>query len=231
MAHIALAIVSATLAIVFILLAIYIIMLKYPGVCSTGCGRAPSFMDGPLCLSVLEKYADPTIATPTPQPYITNFTATSGAGPPFCAPTWYAFRYVRNADGGYSSMSPWSGYTSADPTNPIPIFAGSATFPTPPGQTPNFPTGSASCTFNMPTIALTAPLDFAISYMQPNGYSLNVHRQVGYIDQSGNPQGFDPSSEGVVVGSFMVGPPGSSPVATFIDAAFNPKSTTQPRCC
>lgn len=227
-----LAIVCIVLALVLGIVAVYIWMLKYPQSCQTGCGRAPSFMNGGLCLSVLETYSDPTLPTPSQLPYISNFSQTSGAGAPFCTPTWYAFRYVRNADGGYGGMSPWSGsdQPGSDGT-PMPIFAGAATFPVAPGTTPSFPTGSASCTFNMPSLQLISPLDLNPQYMQPNGYTLNIHRQVGYVDGNGQYQGFDPNGEGTVVGSFMIAPPGSTPIATFIDAAFNPNSTTRSSCC
>jgi hypothetical protein len=184
-----------------------------PSGCKFGCAIAPPYMNGPMCLSVLEKYQDSTIPTPTPQPYLSSFVYAPGAGAAFCLPVWYAFRYVRNSDGGYSAMSPW--------TN-APIYAGAIGMPwvTPPST----PVGN---NVNQPTIVLTSPLDLPTSSTSstssssgPNGYTLNVHRQVGSIGYGGTPIGFNPTSQGTIVGSFIVPPSPQNPI--FTDAVFNP---------
>jgi hypothetical protein len=204
------------LAFLFLGLGTFIHFVEVPKSCAFGCAAAPSYMNGPDCISVNEVYLDGTIPSPTPIPYLGNFEYSAGAGSAFCLPVWYAFRYVRNSDGGYSALSPWTGQSSVGGSIafPLAIYAGATTLPTVPNQT--IP---SACNLNQPTIILNQPLDFDVNYGAADGYTLNVHRQVGYMS-NGAAAGFNPTSEGTVVGSFVV-----SPASTFfIDAVFNPNS-------
>ncbi len=205
--------------------------------CATGCDRAPKWMNGKFCLSVLEKYEDHTIPVPNSQPYLDSFTYASGGGAAFCSPVWYAFRYVRNKDGGYGPLSAWSGTPEGGTVSvidpPMAIYSCALELPTIPGDT-SVPLGNLTSTFNKPTVAIIKPLNLDVKTGQEDGYTLNVHRQVGSI-QNGTPV-FDPEIEGDVIGSFFVyatPKKGSAPIyAEFPDGVFhpNPKST-QTRCC
>ena len=220
-------------AVVFLCLAVTMFFMRYPAKCQFGCALAPSFMNGPLCLSVKETNFDATIVKPSPQPYLGGFNDSAGAGPPFCEPVWYAFRYVRNIDGEYGPLSNWSGSSGPTDLDPQPIYSGASTLPcAAPGCSAwGITLGNDTCTYNQPTIVLTGPLDFDVNFGQLNGYTLNVHRQVGYVGRDGIVHGFDSRSEGDIVGSFLVEMGNQSSTAKFIDAVFNPKSTTSSTCC
>lgn len=139
----------------------------------------------PTCSYVLEKYQDPTLKAPTQPLYLTNFEYIPEQGAPWCVPTWYAFRYVRVSDGGYSTLSEWTH---------LPVQAGASMFPCPDGKcwfktaSGGAPlSGTETCHFNAPVIGTIGPLDYDIT----QGVYANVHRQHGALD---------PSSEGEIVG-------------------------------
>ena len=229
-------IILTALAVAFLLAAaFFLFFFKIPSECNFGCASAPSFMNGPQCLSVVEKYSDPSIPTPSQnlQPYLSEFIYAEGEGAPFCAPVWYAFRYVRNSDGGYSTMGPWSGavYSGSENLPWYPGFSPSGTPAAPSGTSFSAPSGT--CNANQPTVILTSPINSPGGQFDSlSGYSLNVHRQIGSIDANGNVTGFDPSSEGDVVGVFEVFPGLNGATATFVDAVFNPSpNSTATRCC
>ena len=192
------------------------------GDCAYGCSKAPPWLNGPDCLSIEEKYKDPSIPAPSAslQPYLSKFSFVDGVpGGAFCIPAWYAFRYVRNSDGGYGPLSQWSGYDPTQPdTVPMAIFACAPNLPCmkpSPNSGPGscsaigVSTGQASSGFNKPTIALTAPIDFDIKNGNADGYTLNVHRQTGLKDGT-KVTSFNPKSEGIIVGMFSVYPPTQS---------------------
>lgn len=229
----------SVLFLIFAGLSLYFHFMGVPEICKSGCAlakeRAP-WLNGPDCLSVVEKYEDKTIPKPTAQPYLRSFV-TQGQNYPFCNPVWYAFRYVRNKDGGYGPLSEWSGYNPLKPTDtPLPIFSGAKTFPCIPvkGSTDScsaigVKTGADSCAFNNPWISLLNKLDFDVNFSSPDGYTLNVHRQEANTDKE-----FDPNDEGDIVGFFTVNLKPESPyniIANFIDAVYNPNSTKSTTCC
>jgi len=227
--------------------------------CAYGCDqtaiRSP-WLNGPDCLSVKETTLDSSIPMPTQIPYLSNFRFSPGAGYAFCSPAWYAFRYVRNSDGAYGPLSEWSGTDLAGGTpngTPLAIYACATKLPCVPSSSPvgssvrassdarscaaaGIPTGSGTTTFNAPTIALTKPLDIDTKFETPGGYTMNVHRQVGYIDGNGNVVDFDPKSEGKIVGFFIENPIDSSGkprkglYATLYDVAFPPDSNQETSC-
>ena len=223
---------------IFASLTLYLHFMGLPDTCKKGCDLSKihsPWMNGDQCQYVLEKYEDSTIVKPTLQPYLRRFTD-KGPSYPFCNFVWYAFRYVRNKDGGYGPLSNWSGYNASKPTEtPMPIFSGANTFPCVPvtGVADScsqigVKTGSESLDFNLPTISLVGKFDFDINSNSPDGYTLNVHRQV-----DNDHKGFDPDSEGDIVGSFIVKPKPSgayNTVAEFIDAFYNPNSTKSSSC-
>lgn len=213
------------LSFIFFAFAIYFNFVQVP----ESCNLCPKYMNGPQCISVIEKFQDPTIPKPTPLIYQTNFTLAPGGGPPFCSPVWYAFRYVKNKNGGYGPLSAWSGITDTKSTSPPnAIYAGNKNPPCI-SSICNFKTGEDSCAFNRPEISLSGKLDLNVLTNNPDdGYTLNVHRQVGTgFDKNGNPLGYDPTSEGTIVGSFLVTPNDQS----FTDIFFNPNTTTGSSCC
>lgn len=225
--------------------------------CAFGCNltaqRAP-WMNGPDCISVEEKVFDASIPAPNQMPYLSDFSYSAGAGNAFCNPAWYAFRYVRNSDGAYGPLSPWSGTDPTKPKDtPLAIYGCASQLPCIPSATtkastqtsptsPTYacaqngiPTGSATSTFNVPTIALIEPLNIDTKYSQKDGYTMNVHRQVGYIDNDGKIHDFDPTAEGDIVGSFLENPGhadghSGSIYAQFSDRVFWPQSNQQSSC-
>jgi hypothetical protein len=212
----------AVIGLLFFAASAFFFFFKVPRECTTLC---PEYMNGPGCHSVLEKFSDPSIPTPTPKIYLTNFTKADGVAP-FCLPVWYAFRYVKNDNGGYGPLSQWSGY-KGDGVVPTPIYSGSKTFPCPPGGCVGVKYGQASCDLNQPKLELYGKLDVDIDIGNPQ-YTLNVHRQVGTgIDKDGNPTGFDPTSEGDIVGYFILG----VNEIFFSDIFFNPNTTNSSSCC
>lgn len=252
-------------ALIFLILAFIVFFMKEP-VCGYGCAKAPTFMNGPDCISVKEKYSDDKIIKPTPIPYLTGFSSSLGSGPAFCLPVWYAYRYVRNSDGGYGPLSAWTGSNfSSNPNTPMAIYAGATALPCAPYGTADLEQtvdieGSArphelgvtyrppqenvsncgawgialgpnACQSNQPKIGLIQDLDFDINFYQEDGYTLNVHRQTGYIDGSGKPAGFEPGLEGDIVGSFIVGKLTMGQTGTFVDAVFNPNNGVNSSCC
>ena len=218
-------------ALIFLGLTIYLLVMKSPSICKYGCDLAPSYMNGPFCLSVIETTLDPTIPTPTPQPYLGNFIFSANMGPAYCAPVWYAFRYVRNSDGQYGPMSQWTGYNSSEPTNPLAIHSGGDSLPCPPAGCTAFgvQTGNATCTANSPTIILLSAPDVPTN--SATGYTLNVHRQVGGWSSPTVSTGFDPTSEGTIVGSFAVGPGVRGQTAFFVDAQNPNQGSGTTNCC
>ena len=218
-------IILGAVALVFVGIAVYFFFFfKPPKSCNFGCAAAPSFMNGPQCLSVVETYHDDTIPAPSTslQPYLSSFDFVEGEGAPFCSPVWYSFRYVRNSDGGYSNLGVWSEA----------IYSGSPNQPWPPGVPQGTP--SATCGANQPTIVLLGPINSPAGSTSPDtlsGYSLNVHRQIGSIDSTGASIGFDPLGEGDIVGVFQVYPGQNGATATFIDAVFNPSPNSSATSC
>jgi hypothetical protein len=210
------------LSLLCIAIAVYFYLLPDPRTdpspeCAYGCGiakdRAP-WQNGPDCLSVKETTFDSSIPTPTQIPYLTQFKFVDDSPPqwPFCNPAWYAFRYVRNKDGAYGPLSGWTGTDSSNPTaTPMAIYSCATELPCfPNGKTDScgkigITPGPATTSFNTPVIALGSPItniDVLKSY-SIDGYSLNIHRQVGYLDGDGKVKDFDPKSEGEIVGMFF----------------------------
>lgn len=241
-------------------IAIYFYFMKDPSKdrsCAYGCDSAhiiSPWINGPGCLSVIETKLDPSIPKPTQIPYLSNFKFVGSIPPlpPFCSPAWYAFRYVRNSDGAYGPLSNWSGSegpngsegpggTSPLDSTPMAIYACATELPCIPGadgksscSAARIPVGKSTSSFNAPTLALTKPLDFDIKYMTPEGYTLNLHRQVGYIDQNKKIVDFDPDAEGDIVGSFSVYNKPVEGIYAFVqDSIFPPKSNPvgQTTCC
>lgn len=223
--------------------------------CSLAKKKAPYMTEPPgMCLWVKETFYDKNIPAPTPQIYLGGFEYSQGSGPPFCSPVWYAYRYVKNSDGRYGPLSKWSGYNPKNPDAvPAAIFAGanSNLLPCAPlngaapscstlGIPPNTCGNSSSPGFNLPTVVLVEPIGgdgidprFGQPDAQENGYTLNVHRQTGTgFDDKGRPQGFDPKSEGVIVGSFLLIPSGggNGTTAFLPDAVMNPNVTNMSNC-
>jgi hypothetical protein len=207
------------LSLLCIAIAAYFYLLPNPQTdpspeCAYGCPLSPSWQQGtPNCLSVKETTFDSSIPTPNQIPYLTEFKFVDGSPPqyPFCNPAWYAFRYVRNKDGAYGPLSGWSGTDSSNPTaTPMAIYSCATELPCFPdgknsscsaqGITP----GPATTSFNTPVIGLGSPITDidVLKSATIDGYSLNVHRQVGYLDGDGNVKDFDPNSEGDIVGMF-----------------------------
>lgn len=232
----------------FIGISIYFYFMKDPGgrggPCAYGCESSPLWMNGPECLSVKETKYDPNIPKPSQTPYLSNFKYSAGAGPAFCSPAWYAFRYVKNSDGSYGPLSDWSG-TSLEASDGIPlaIYACAKNLPCIPSKSSSgtkssnscsaagIPTGPLTSTFNSPTLALVSPLKFKTNFDSKDGYTLNVHRQVGYIDSDGKIKDFDPKSEGDVVGFFIENPSAKNGIyAKFQDNVFNPESNQSDDC-
>lgn len=233
---------------IIVILSIFFLVvatLRYPNDCKYGCDRAPKYMNGPNCLSVKEIFLDPTIPIPTPNIYLSKFYKSEGSGPPLCSPMWYAFRYVRNRDGAYGPLSKWSGSDSANLKDqnfafareiPLPIYSGSDNLPClPPGCENNqIPYGSETCSFNQIALSILGKLDLDTRYGDPdagqNGYTLNVHRQVGII-RNGVITGFNPDGEGEIVGSFLILPESKKNITgTFFDIQ-NPNVTNRSTCC
>lgn len=221
------------IAIVFLILLIGISVgvFVYYKVKETGGGN-----DGPKCnqsqmssncLYYQEKYADSSITTPTQQLYLGQFTYSQGAGDALCQPMWYAFRYVRQSDGGYSALSPWI---------QSPVFAGACTLPCAPSVcgTPQVPPNGRpqdSVTYNAPTIVTVSPLDYPLDLLSSSGatYVANVHRYVGVTPPSA-------TEEGTIIG--MLEPqPQPNPngfTAVIPDVFSNPgsgASTCNPQTC
>lgn len=157
-----------------------------------GCDNAPPEWVRPNCVYVQEKYLDDTIPGPKQNLYLGSFTySQSIQGGPLCDPTYYAFRYVRMSDGGYSKMSPWMTIPVQSGANNLPCY------PTDPlnvdqCKAVGITTGSQSCSFNRPEIVTVDDLDLSMK----EGYVLNLHRQIGKLN---------PDSEGDTVG-FLIAP-------------------------
>lgn len=169
------------------------------------------------CLYYLEKYSDPSITTPDQTLYLGSFSYSQGAGPALCQPMWYAFRYVRQSDGGYGQLSHWT---------TLPIFAGSCNLPCAPSST----SGSGSCgtalvpppnnsqasiTYNAPQVVTVSALDYPLY----QGYVANVHRYVGTDPNTPPPEG----TVGTIVGTLQpVSFNSNGFTGQLIDVVFNP---------
>lgn len=143
------------------------------------------------CIGYKELKPDKSIKAPRMAPELAWFTESPGlSNHPWCTPTWYALRYVRASDGAYGPLGPWS---------PIdkPVVAGGKNLP----STNSFPN---SCSYNSVSIGVNGRLEY-------DGYSpgvsdkdriyANVHQQNGYYDYTAKEwKGFDPKSEGQIVG-------------------------------
>jgi hypothetical protein len=211
-------VVFTVLTLLFLGIAIGIFILKQPIIDS--CQGVSNIWVRPQCVYIQEKYLDTTIPIPKQNLYLGDFTYDPNLpGGPLCEPMYYAFRYVRTSDGGYSPLSPWT---------TIPIYSGASTFPCyPQGSNPTsnppdgwcsldgIETGSQSCQFNRPTIVTVDPLDLAIA----DGYILNLHRQIGT---------FDPTSTGELVGNLLAvsrnNPNAQGWTSSWPDVLFNPNS-------
>lgn len=197
---------------------------KPPRMCNpSGCiGQS-----GPGCGFATEVYLDPSIPTPTDQPYLAGFQTSQSGGPPFCQPVWYSYRYVM-PDGGYSGLSNWSGSLPGFDGPPLGIYAGSSSLdqtcpPSPGGCSAwGIPSGTSTCTSNAPLLVLLEQIPSL-----PQGSFLNVHRQTGTA--------FDPLSEGTIVGSFLLASRAGTPLpvtAWFLDTANNPNpNSLTENCC
>lgn len=176
----------------------------------------------PDCLYLNMGYADPSIPTPTPALYLGDFAYSQGAGPALLYPMWYAFRYIRESDGGYGPLSEWT---------TLPIYAGAETLPCYPPvggssskgsssddcSSDGIPTGYATVTFNEPVLVTTVPLDLTIA----DGYYAIVYRYIGNDSPAPNP-----SILGTPVGYLI--PIESNThgwTSYFLDVAYNPLSS------
>lgn len=242
------------LSLLCIAIAAYFYFLKDPRTdpspeCAYGCDiakdKAP-WQNGEKCQSVKETRPDPSIPKPTQIPYLSDFkfVDSNPAQYPFCNPAWYAFRYVRNSDGAYGPLSGWSGTDPSKPGDtPMAIYSCATELPCfPNGKTDScsvkgITVGTGSKSFNTPTLALASKItDIDLQkWATPEGYSLNIHRQVGYLDQDGTVKDFDPTAEGDIVGMFQlyVDKPRKGEYATFRDVYFWPKAnkTNSTTCC
>lgn len=165
------------------------------------------------CVYYLEKYPDSSITTPGQTLYLGAFSYSRGAGPALCQPMWYAFRYVRQSDGGYGPLSDWTPASQ-------PIFAGSCNLPCAPkvcGSTLVPPTGNshASVTYNAPQVVTVSTLDYPLY----QGYVANIHRYVGTDPTIPPPAG----TEGTIIGTLeTVSSSSHGFTSQFIDVLFNP---------
>lgn len=189
----------------------FVLWLRYgfrvPARCQSGCQRAPSYLNGPGCLSVIETVPNPYLPTPSAVPYVGNVSYAEGGEGGWCIPSYYAFRYVSNDDGSYSALSKWSSAISAGGKL---VYA--------PGTTGWHYGG---CNSNTLEVVLMGILDSLPPNV--NGYTLNVHRQ----DQT-----LDPLSPGKVVGMFYPSP-AASPYevqAWFVDTS-PPEGGASGGCC
>lgn len=175
--------------------------------CQAGCARAPPYMNGPGCLSIVETAPSNSLPAPSPVPYAGNIYYAVGGPGSWCTPSYYAFRYVNNDDGTYSPLSAWSAAISA---------GGKAVYP--PGT---HGWKNDGCQSNSVQVVAWGVLD----QLPPNtnGYTLNVHRQDEVLE---------PQAEGTIVGSMIVDAPGTPyPVqAYFLDAAPPGGGSPNP-CC
>nr|QBK86951.1 MAG: membrane protein [Marseillevirus LCMAC103] len=117
---------------------------------------------------VVEEYPDPTLPAPTVKIFLGNFSRSEGLPNPnpWCTPTWYAIRYVRQADGGYSELGPWS---------ELPVQAGAEAGDLPcPNGICGFDTDD-TCLYNSPVIGNVDPLAFDIT--APDPVWANIHRR------------------------------------------------------
>lgn len=162
------------------------------------------------CVYYLEKYADSTITTPAQPLYLGAFGYSQGAGPALCQPMWYAFRYVRQSDGGYGPLGSWTTQ---------PVFAGSCNLPSAPsvvntGQVPPPGNSQVSVTYNTPKVVTTQPLDYPLY----QGYVANIHR---YVGQTPPPNGSDTGS--TIIGSLEpISVNSYGFTSQFTDVLFNP---------
>lgn len=158
-------------------------------------GRPP-IPDGfdPSGRYVLEKYLDPSLETPTVKLYLGDFQR-SAALPnpnPWCTPTWYAVRYVRQRDGGYSALGPWTdlpvqaGVDAEDLPCPNGVCAGSIA------------SGEDACRYNMPIVGNVDPLRYNYESDPGDPVWANVHRRTTppRYDAAGQPDG----DEGEIIG-------------------------------
>ena len=160
------------------------------------------------CIYYLEKYADSTITTPLQSLFLGSFSYSRGAGPALCQPMLYAFRYVRQSDGGYGPLSPWT---------TLPIFAGSCNLPCAPkvcGTSLVPPAGNsqASITYNSPQVVTVSNLDYPLY----QGYVANIHRYVGTSPPLSG-------TEGTIIGTLEpIGSNSNGFTSQFNDVLFNP---------
>lgn len=165
--------------------------------------------------------------------FLDTFEYSSGAGLPFCAPTWYKFVYVDPKTGNYGNPSQWT--QSA-------IFAGGPAVNQCWPCTSNnnnilsctncsIPEGKDSCTFNKPTLTIPCgegqlPAPPGKPDNEGNLYFANVHRWRGSI---GDPNPPPDGAPGTIIGFLF--PPDSKNNCKFIDATNNPCPTaTGPNC-
>jgi hypothetical protein len=157
---------------------------------------------------VTENYSDPTIDKPVSEldssMYLGNFYySEGGASGGFCQPAFYAYRYVRIADGGYGPLSDWTTQGVQSCACQLPCYPSSPSIL--PGDRCGADgillgqqvdsSGISTCAYNTPVMVLMDQVPSP--YNQINTYALNVHRQIGTVD---------PSSEGQLVGVFFLTP-------------------------
>ena len=134
-------------------------------------------------------------------------------------------------------MSEWTGFDATNPKQvPIPIFSGSINLPCDPKiGCSNLINSAMACYFNQPCIGLTDPINFDDKHLDKdfgeNGYTMNVHRQIGSWDGK-TATGFDPSSSGHLIGSFYYGKQtGTNPGFVFYIDAGNYNPSKSEKCC
>ena len=189
-----------------IIIGIVIAIMKDPtkSICDYNPGTGQPFPPNwsrPDCVYLSELNADSTIA-PGPQVFMGDFSFSQGAGEPFCINTWYASRWVRQSDGAYGPLSPWT---------TIPIASGNNVFPCAPNGCSTINKDTDTSNFNAPTLVTLSTLPYSIE----DGYYLNLHRHVSN-DQPSN------RTIGKIVG--VLYPDFGNFTSRWTDVVYNPKS-------
>lgn len=159
----------------------------------------PTWDHSASCLYVSESYLDSTLKTPTAPLYLGAFVYNNTNSSPFCQNTWYAYRAVREQDGGYSGMSPWFGPIQTGSNNNPCVPPSTSQFnPSNPGQYCAQDGIKPTFNANQPTVVTIDPLDYNIQ----QGIYYNVHRMVSDTIPSS-------SDTGTIVG-YLITEPGSN---------------------
>jgi hypothetical protein len=141
------------------------------------------------CYYATESYLDASMPNPQTAPntfnnqgikiWLGDFQYSEGAGPAVCQPVYYAIRYVRLSDGGYSQLGEWngpifSGTIAGLDINDIPCYPNSANT-SDESTYCSFDGITNGATFNMPTLVTIDPLQVTFQ----DGYVVNLHRYIG----------------------------------------------------